>query len=171
MTKFLQNDISVTKFLERSNDVTVTKFLDTTVTKFLDENDISVTKFLDQKPDDISVTKFLDSMDFMDPVAIGHDIHPTHYLEYNVIEFLGTATGKFLEANDVSVTKFMETALANFLLDDGAVSEMLEENDISVTKFLEQHSNDTTVTKFLDQRSNDVTVTKFLDTALTNILQ
>ena len=46
VTKFLQNDISVTKFLEQANDVTVTKFLDTTVTKFLDENDISVTKFL-----------------------------------------------------------------------------------------------------------------------------
>ena len=47
VTKFLQNDISVTKFLEQANDVTVTKFLDTTVTKFLAENDISVTKFLD----------------------------------------------------------------------------------------------------------------------------
>ena len=47
VTKFLQNDISVTKFLEKSNDVTVTKFLDTTVTKFLAENDISVTKFLE----------------------------------------------------------------------------------------------------------------------------
>lgn len=46
VTKFLQNDISVTKFLEQANDITVTKFLDTTVTKFLDENDISVTKFL-----------------------------------------------------------------------------------------------------------------------------
>lgn len=46
VTKFLQNDISVTKFLERANDITVTKFLDVTVTKFLDENDISVTKFL-----------------------------------------------------------------------------------------------------------------------------
>ena len=118
--------------------MTVTKFLDTTVTKFLDENDISVTKFLEQKPDDISVTKFLDSINFMDPHEVGHEIMPTHYLEYNVIEFLGTATAKFLEANDISVTKFMDTALANFLLDDSAVSEMLEENDITVTKFLDQ---------------------------------
>ena len=46
VTKFLQNDISVTKFLETANDITVTKFLDTTVTKFLEDNDISVTKFL-----------------------------------------------------------------------------------------------------------------------------
>ena len=46
VTKFLQNDISVTKFLKQSNDITVTKFLDATVTKFLDDNDISVTKFL-----------------------------------------------------------------------------------------------------------------------------
>jgi len=65
----------------------------------------------------------------------------------------------------------METALANFLLDDGAVSQMLEENDITVTKFLDQRSNDTTVTKFLNQRSNDITVTKFLDSALANFLQ
>ena len=55
-----------------------------------------------------------------------------------------------MEANDVSVTKFLETALANFLLDDSAVTKLLEENDITVTKFLEQASNDTTVTKFLD---------------------
>ena len=76
-----------------------------------------------------------------------------------------------MEANDITVTKFMETALANFLLDDGAVSQMLEENDITVTKFLDQRSNDTTVTKFLNQRSNDITVTKFLDSALANFLQ
>lgn len=46
VTKFLQNDISVTKFLETANDTTVTKFLDTTVTKFLEDNDLAVTKFL-----------------------------------------------------------------------------------------------------------------------------
>ena len=46
VTKFLQNDISVTKFLESANDVTVTKFLDTTVTKFLNEHADAVTKFL-----------------------------------------------------------------------------------------------------------------------------
>ena len=65
------------------------------------------------------------------------DIAVTKYLEFTVIEFLGTATAKFLEANDVSVTKFLETALANFLLDDSAVTKLLEENDITVTKFLE----------------------------------
>jgi|Transcript_33958 hypothetical protein len=79
-----------------------------------------------------------------------HGLPPHKYLEYTIIEFLGTATAKFLEANDITVTKFLETALANFLLDDGAVSQMLEENDITVTKFLEQRSNDVTVTKFLD---------------------
>jgi len=46
VTKFLENDISVTKFLKQANDITVTKFLDATVTKFLEDNDISVTKFL-----------------------------------------------------------------------------------------------------------------------------
>lgn len=68
----------------------MTKFLDTTVTKFLETAE-----------DGIAVTK---------------------YLEFTVIEFLGTATAKFLEANDVSVTKFMEAALGSFLLDDAAVS-------------------------------------------------
>ena len=60
----------------------------------------------------------------------------------------------------------METALANFLLDDGAINKLLEENDISVTKFLNQRSNDTTVTKFLDappSSDNEISVTKFLD--------
>ena len=169
VTKFLQNDISVTKFLEQSNDTTVTKFLDTTVTKFLDENDISVTKFLNQKPDDISVTKFLDSMNFLETAQ--DDIAVTKYLEFTVIEFLGTATAKFLEANDVSVTKFLETALANFLLDDGAVTKLLEENDITVTKFLDE--NDISVTKFLDgpaSEDNDISVTKFLDSALNKFL-
>lgn len=66
VTKFLQNDISVTKFLSQANEETITKFLDTTVTKFLSDNDISVTKFLVQKPDDISVTKFLDSINFLE---------------------------------------------------------------------------------------------------------
>ena len=46
VTKFLQNDISVTKFLEQANDTTITKFLDNVVDKFLEKNDISVTKFL-----------------------------------------------------------------------------------------------------------------------------
>ena len=122
VTKFLQNDISVTKFLETSNDITVTKFLDTTVTKFLDENDISVTKFLAQKPDDISVTKFLNSMNLE---AMADDISVTKYLEMTIIQFLGTSTAKFLDLNDISVTKFLSSALNNFLLDDAAVSELL----------------------------------------------
>merc|ERR1712060_96128 len=68
-----------------------------------------------------------------------------------------------LDANDITVTKFLETALANFLLDDGAVSEMLKENDISVTKFLGDE-NDISVTKFMDAEDNgDISVTKFMD--------
>jgi len=54
------------------------------------------------------------------------DIAVTKYLEFTIIEFLGTATAKFLESNDITVTKFMETALANLLLDDSAVKEILE---------------------------------------------
>ena len=81
------------------------------------------------------MTKFLDSMNFLE--AAQDDIAVTKYLEFTVIEFLGTATAKFLEANDITVTKFMETALANFLLDDSAVSQLLDNNEISVTKFLD----------------------------------
>ena len=41
--------------------MTVTKFLDEVVENYLEKNnDISVTKFLEQQADDISVTKFLD---------------------------------------------------------------------------------------------------------------
>lgn len=60
VTKFLHgsggaNDITVTKFLDHA----LSQYLDTTVTKFL-ENDISVTKFLAQANNDVTVTKFLD---------------------------------------------------------------------------------------------------------------
>lgn len=86
-----------------------------------------------------------------------------------IIQFLGTATAKFLESsdNDITVTKFMETALENFLLDDSAVAKLLQENDISVTKFLGD-DNDISVTKFLEEQQddNDISVTKFLDESL-----
>ena len=76
---------------------------------------------------------------------------------------------KFLYSNDITVTKFLNSA------DDTAVTKYLASNDITVTKFLNEvlpayhrehgvdlaHYLDTTVTKFLD--SNDITVTKFLD--------
>ena len=59
----------MTKFLgQRSNDIVVTMFnLDTTVTKFLDENQMTIIEFLDTvmpkylEENDISVTKFLDT--------------------------------------------------------------------------------------------------------------
>lgn len=47
------------------NDISVTKFLDRVVDEFLTKNDISVTKFL-QGDNDISVTKFLNS----DPASL-----------------------------------------------------------------------------------------------------
>ena len=49
MTKFLDEkpvENSLTQFLDE-NDISVTKFLDRTVTKFLKTNDITVTKFLE----------------------------------------------------------------------------------------------------------------------------
>ena len=181
VTKFLAaNDVSVTKFMDqRSNDVTVTKFLhgsgganditvtkfldtamnqylDTTVTKFLD-NDISVTKFLAQANNDVTVTKFLDS-------AV------SHFLEQNDI----TVT-KFLAENDISVTKFLQNDLAVTKYLGTASTRFLETNDITVTKFLDTtvtkflaNANETAVTKYLDQ--NDISVTKFLEMVITNFL-
>ena len=44
------------------DDIAVTKYLETILSKFLEEQngDISVTKFLDQRSNDVTVTKFLD---------------------------------------------------------------------------------------------------------------
>ena len=162
VTKFLENDISVTKFLaQRSNDVTVTKFLDhavahflasndVTVTKFLQDNDISVTKFLEN---DISVTKFLGtaSTRFLET----NDISVTKFLDVTVTKFLSsneTAITKYLAANDVSVTKFMEAAITNFLLDSQAVDNYMLDNEISITKFLNSEDG-IAVTKYLDSSS------------------
>ena len=100
-----ENDISVTKFL--NNDHAVSKFLGTSSTRFLETNDITVTKFLDT-----TVTKFLNA----------NDTAVTKYLEANGIPktvFLDSAIGTFLlddqavqdfieeAANDISVTKFL----------------------------------------------------------------
>lgn len=62
-------------------------------------------------------------MSFLD--TLEDDIAVTKYLEMTVIQFLGTSTAKFLELNDISVTKFLTGALNNFLLDDAAVSELI----------------------------------------------
>ena len=126
----------MTKFLERSNDTTVTKFLDHAVAAFLDQNDVTVTKFLNAQDNDETVAKYLE--DTVITNFLQTDEIPTKYLEYNAIKYLGCAAARFLESNDVTVTKFLETALANFLLDDRLVSKFLEENDITVTKFLLQ---------------------------------
>ena len=137
VTKFLQNDISVTKFLEKSNDTTVTKFLDDVVASFLEQNDTSVTKFLSSQEGDQAVAQYLEET--LITTFLESDETPvTKYLERTVtpILFLDSATSHFLDANDITVTKFLETALANFLLDDRLVSKFLEENDITVTKFL-----------------------------------
>ena len=63
-------------------------------------------------------------MSFLDTLA--DDIAVTKYLEMTVIQFLGTSTAKFLELNDISVTKFLTSALNDFLLDDAAVSDLID---------------------------------------------
>ena len=124
-------------------------YLDTTVTKFLDQNQedgIAVTKYLGT-----SSTRFLDTEE--DGIAV------TKYLN-GPPEFNDTN-------NDISVTKFLDAAPS------------ATENDISVTKFLGQKSNDivvtmfqnldTTVTKFLGD--HDITIIEFLDSVLPKYLE
>ena len=122
-----------------------------------------MTKFLD----DYVVNRFLDAQTNGVPVS--------KYLEMNVIEFLGTSTAHVLEENDISVTKFLETALANFLLDDSVVAKFLQENDITVTKFMDSDPlyNDISVTKFMDSWAdeNDISITKFMDSQFQNFVQ
>ena len=51
------------------NDISVTKFLDRSIGKFLSANDITVTKFLEDKDEnDISVTKFLQDSENYFPI-------------------------------------------------------------------------------------------------------
>ena len=164
---------AVAQNLATANDVTVTKFLDSSIASFLDQvqDDISVTKFLAEGENDISVTKFLNQAE--DEIALAknlasNDITVTKFLEeiqsdLGAAKFLAqqngdTAVSKYLQQamDDIAVTKYLETVLSKFL-------EAEDNGDISVSKFLDQRSNDVTVTKFLNQRSNDVTVTKFLD--------
>jgi hypothetical protein len=93
----------------------------------------------------------------------------------------GIAVTKYLESNDITVTKFLNEVVPAYLEENGVdmgwyldttVTKFLDDNDISVTKFLDQRSNDTTVTKFLHASggSNDVSVTKFLEDAITAYL-
>ena len=98
----------MTKFLaQANNDTTVTKFLDSAVSRFLEQNDITVTKFLAEN--DISVTKFLQN-------------------DLAVTKYLGTASTRFLETNDITVTKFLDTTVTKFLANS---------NETAVTKYLE----------------------------------
>ena len=54
----------MSKYLQQAmDDIAVTKYLESTLSKFLeseDNGDISVTKFLAQASNDTTVTKFLD---------------------------------------------------------------------------------------------------------------
>jgi len=45
-----------------------------------------------------------------------------------VSKFLGTASTRFLETNDISVTKFLDTTVTKFLADA---------NETAVTKYLD----------------------------------
>jgi len=191
VTKFLQNDLSVSKFLGtastrflETNDITVTKFLDVTVTKFLASNETAITKYLEAN--DVSVTKFLEM------------VISNFLLDSQAVENL-------LEENEISITKFMDTdkdgiAVTKYL--DGTPTYTTQQQNgtdknvnMTIIQFLEQflheqpehipgydHHNDVSVTKFLSDanvsqqmqngqqmniiqflQDNDISVTKFLD--------
>jgi hypothetical protein len=84
---------------------------------------------------------------------------------------LGTASSKFLESNDITVTKFLDTTVTKFLMDrDTAVTKFLEESDHTVSKFLSAaltyYLLDDKSTKDLvnsmDQQEDDIAITKYL---------
>lgn len=135
MARFL--DTTVTKFLEEAEDgIAVTKYLhdaynDISVTKFLDAEDgIAVTKYLDAE-DGIAVTKYLDAPE--DGIAV------TKYLS-------GTPTYNTYPGNtDVNKNRNVNMTIIQFLEDymHEHPDHMLHDapNDISVTKFLQQNAN------------------------------
>ena len=144
VTKFLNNDLAVSKFLGtastrflETNDITVTKFLDTTVTKFLNMSDTAVTKYLEQN--DVSVTKFLEA-------AINNFLLDTEACEQflNLKGDYDLNITNFLDSNDLQDNKFYSFKFLESDLGD-------LENEISVTKFLDGPDNDISVTKFLEE--------------------
>ena len=140
-------DTTVTKFLDQTqDDIAVTKYLGTASTRFLDteEDSIAVTKYLNGPPEfnaenDISVTKFLDAA----PAATENDI--------SVTKFLGQ------KSNDIVVTMFQNL--------DTTVTKFLGDHEITIIEFL-----NTVMPKYLEQK-NDITVTKFLDKQIDQFLQ
>ena len=87
----------------------MTKFLDDVVTKFLNSNDITVTKFLDSSEDGIAVTKYLTSNDITVTKFL-NEVMPAYHEEHgmDMAHYLDTTVTKFLADNDISVTKFMD---------------------------------------------------------------
>lgn len=171
MTHFL--DSTVTKFLDQVQD-------DISVTKFLAENDVTVTKFLSQAEDDIAVTKYLAENDitvtkFLQ--AISEDLAAAKFLAQSNGD---SVVSKYLQQamDDIAVTKYMESVITKFLeeqeedkLDLGldfkykdAKKKIKGDFDLSMGR---RQQN-------LEQASNDITVTKFLsapnDTSVTKFL-
>ena len=140
----------MTKFLEAAianlllDDAAVARFMDTTVTKFLQSednlNDVSVTKFMEAE-DGIAVTKYLESAE--DGIAV------TKYLEsaedgIAVTKYLsGTPTyNTYPGSTDVN-NRNVNMTIIQFLEDylhehpEHMGHGALDPNDISVTKFLQ----------------------------------
>jgi hypothetical protein len=144
VTKFLQdNDISVTKFLE--NDISVTKFLGTASTRFLETNDISVTKFLD-----VTVTKFLSSNETaITKYLAANDVSVTKFMEAAITNFLldSQAVDNYMLDNEISITKFLNS-----------------EDGIAVTKYLDSSSTPTVnQSNGMGQQNINMTIIEFLE--------
>ena len=98
------------------DDAAVARFLDTTVTKFLEEaeyNDISVTKFMDMEEDGIAVTKYLGNTPTYNTYPGNTEVNKPN-VNMTIIQFLEDYIHEHPEhmmhdaPNDISVTKFLQ---------------------------------------------------------------
>ena len=74
-------------------------------------------------------------------------------------------------ANDVSVTKFLNEAVAHYL--DSSVTKFLQtvSDDLSTAKFLAQRNGDPQVAKYLQQALDDIAVTKYMENVMTKFME
>ena len=107
------------------------------ITKYMNtSNDTTVTKFLQQAEDDIAVTKYL--VDLLLENALGSASGVDQYLDTTVTKFMDQ------QQDDIAITKYLGSTGSQFLeqaAKDAAISQYLngpDMNDISVTKFMDQ---------------------------------
>jgi len=165
VTKFLQNDLSVTKFLGtastrflESNDITVTKFLDVTVTKFLASNETAITKYL--AANDVSVTKFLEMVitNFLLDSEAVENLLQEQDNEISITKFMNS------EEDGIAVTKYLSSTPTYNTYGGNTPSNNGGNKNVNMTiiQFLEQFLHENPEHLPLADHHNDISVTKFL---------